>query len=95
MAAHFTPMPEAFAVLVVVVVAIAAWFGAWMQARDPANYNAREEAERLRHHAVWLEQRLELAQREKWGGDMVTGIADELDATCRQLDEVRTRESDR
>jgi hypothetical protein len=86
-------MPEALAVLVVVVIAIAAWFGAWMQARNPANYNAREEAERLRHHVAWLEQRLELAQREKWGGDMVAGISDELETTFRQLDEVRTRES--
>jgi hypothetical protein len=33
-------MPEAFAVLVVFVICIAAWLGAMLTARDPARRNA-------------------------------------------------------
>ena len=79
-------MPEAFAVLAVVVVAIAAWIGAWMQARNPANHDSRQEQVRLQHHYAWLQERLEVARRENWGGEMVGGLADELEATARQLE---------
>ena len=82
-------MPEAFAVLAVVVVTIVAWFSAWMHARNPANTNAQAEIARLRQHAAWLEQRMEVAQREKWGGDMIATLSDEMEGTARQL--VRAR----
>ena len=78
-------MPEALAVLAVFVVAIVAWFGAWMHTRNPANYDARGEVARLRQHAAWLEQRLELAQRERWGGDMVASLQEEVESTAQQL----------
>lgn len=84
-------MPEALAVFAVFVVTIVAWFSAWMHARNPANYNARDEAERLRHHAAWLEQRLEVAHREQWGDDMIDALNDERDLTRRQLAEITTR----
>jgi hypothetical protein len=84
-------MPEALAVVAVFVVAVVAWLGAWLHARDPANYNARAEVERLRHHAVWLQQRLEVAQREAWSEDMVANLSDELDATVRQLEQTDAR----
>ncbi len=78
-------MPEALAVLGILVVAVAAWLGAWWQARDPANYNAQEEAERLRHQADWLEQRLRVAQRENWGAEMEAGIREELQGARQRL----------
>lgn len=78
-------MPEAFAVLAVFVVAIAAWIGAWAQARDPANYNARQEGERLQTQAAWLEQRVELARRENWDDDMIANLEAEREVIRRQL----------
>lgn len=84
-------MPEALAVVAVFVVAVVAWLGAWLHARDPANTNAGAEMERLRHHAVWLQQRLEVARREGWGEEMVTNLADELNSTARQLEQTDAR----
>src|SRR4051812_9083338 len=49
-------MPEAFVVLAVIAVTLLAWFGAWMQARNPASLNRVEESHRLRQHAAWLAQ---------------------------------------
>jgi hypothetical protein len=78
-------MPEALAVLAVFVVAVAAWLGAWMQARDPANQNVHDETERLQLHVRWLEQRLDLAERENWGGEMIAGLQEEMQLTSRLL----------
>ena len=78
-------MPEALAVLAVFVVAIAAWLGAWMHTRNPANYNARDEVARLQQQAAWLEQRLAVAQRERWSPDMVDVLCDEIDQTSEHL----------
>lgn len=84
-------MPEALVVLGVLVVALVAWFGAWLHARNPANYNPEEEAARLRDHAAWLQHRLEVARRENWGHEMVAGITEELGATSRQLAQISGR----
>ena len=78
-------MPEAFAVLVVFVVCLAAWIGALLTARDPAKQNVAEDLATLRHQRLWLEQRLETAQRENWGGEMVERIASELDANAQAI----------
>lgn len=80
----FPTMPEAFAVFAVFAVILVAWVGAWMQARNPASHNAHQEAERLQHHAVWLEQRVELARRENWDGPMIASLEDELTTTRRE-----------
>lgn len=79
-------MPEALVVLGVLAVALISWLGAWLHTRNPANTNPAEEAARLREHVAWLEQRLEVARRENWGGEMVAGIAAELSTTSRQLE---------
>ena len=84
-------MPEAFAVVAVFVVAIVAWVGAWMHARNPANFNARDESERLRQHAQWVEQRLERAQRERWGDEMMAALHDERATLNRQIADTETR----
>ena len=77
-------MPEALAVLAVLVVAVVAWVGAWLHARDPANYKPHEEHSRLRHHEGWLQSRLETAQREKWSEDMVATLQADLAAARQQ-----------
>ena len=58
-------MPEALAVVAVVVVTIVAWVGAWLHTRNPANQNVTDEIARLRQHASWLEQRVALAERAR------------------------------
>jgi hypothetical protein len=78
-------MPEALAVLVVLVVSIAIWLGAWWQMRGTPQLSTPADLERLRHHESWLRQRLERAQREQWGADMVDGIAAELRLTSETL----------
>ncbi len=78
-------MPEAFAVLGVFVVCVFAYVAAWLRSRDPSLQNAVEDAHRLRHHAAWLQDRLERAQREQWGPEMTGLIATELKATNAQL----------
>jgi hypothetical protein len=84
-------MPEAFAVLVVFVVAIMAWIGAWLQARDPANYNPRQESERLVVQAAWLEQRVELARRENWDSQMIANLESELESARRESRRIASR----
>jgi hypothetical protein len=84
-------MPEAFAVLFVFVVAIAAWIGAWTQARNPSHDTVQEEIVRLQQHAAWLQQRLVLARRENWDEAMVSTIANELRATAHQLARVNSK----
>ena len=81
-------MPEALAVVAVLVVTLIAWVGALLHARDPANHNGAAEVARLRHHAAWLEQRLERAQREGWGSDMIRPLSDEIAAVSAQLQRV-------
>lgn len=80
----FPAMPEALAVLAIIVVAVAAWVGAWMHARDPANYKPHEEHSRLQQHEGWLQGRLETARREKWSEDMVANLEADLEAAQRQ-----------
>lgn len=76
-------MPEALAVLAVFAVAFVAWVGAWLHARDPANYKPHEEHSRLQQHEGWLQGRLETARREKWSEDMVANLEADLE-TARQ-----------
>lgn len=77
-------MPEALAVLAVFAVAVVAWVGAWLHARDPANYKPHEEHSRLQHHEGWLEGRLQTAERENWSEDMVATLRADLEAARRQ-----------
>ena len=74
-------MPEALAVLAVLVVAVVAWVGAWMQARDPAQQNPHEDFAQAQQQAAWLEQRLEVARRENWERHLVASLSEELEVT--------------
>lgn len=74
-------MPEALFIVAVFIIAVIIYAAMWVKSRDPALYKPHEEAERLRHHVVWLEERLARARREHWGEEMVAAIARELDET--------------
>ncbi len=56
-----------------------------MHTRNPANHNARLELERMRQQAIWLEERLDVARRERWASEMIASISDELGATTQRL----------
>jgi hypothetical protein len=84
------PMPGTLVILsVMAVIAIAAWLAAWTHTRDPANHDAREDFRRLQRHAAWLEQRLDLARREKWGAEMITSLSIQLGEACHELSRAR------
>ncbi len=78
-------MPEALAVLLVFVVAVAAYASARIHASNPANVSLKAEATRLRDQHAWLQSRLQQAWREEWDQEMVARLADELEATEAQL----------
>jgi len=78
-------MPEALAILFILVVAGGVYLYARVQAGNPARRNADEDRARLERHEAWLRQRLELAERERWGADMVRGIESELHTTRERL----------
>ena len=78
-------MPEILAVVAVVVVSFIAWIGAWLHARDPANFVTGDELVRLRQQSSWLRERLERAERERWSDDLRAGLADEWRITTEQL----------
>lgn len=78
-------MPEALAIVAVLVIAVVIYFAMWLQTRDPALHRPHEDRERMRHHVTWLEERLAKAQREKWGAEMVTSLTAERDATVARL----------
>jgi hypothetical protein len=78
-------MPEAFAVLVVFVISVAAYLGALSTARDPSRQNVAEDLATLRQQHAWLQQRLDLARRENWGEEMVGNLEVKLVETTRQI----------
>ena len=78
-------MPEALAIVFVFVVAGSAYIGARLNAANPRLHNAHTERERLRTYRIWLQARLELADREKWEPDMRARLAEELKLTESQL----------
>lgn len=78
-------MPEALIVVAVFVIAVIIYVAMWLQTRDPALYNARDELARLQHQMKWLEERLAKARKEQWGKEMIASIVHERDATAGQL----------
>lgn len=88
----FPAMPEALAVFAVFVVAVIAWVGAWMQARDPARQNVAEDLAQLRHHHAWLEERVRVAEREGWGAEMIAALHAERASAAQRLTGSAARE---
>ena len=66
-------------------IAVVIYVGMWIQSRDPALHNPREELVRMQQQLKWLEERLAKAHRENWGREMVAGIAAEHTATAGML----------
>jgi hypothetical protein len=85
-------MPEAFAVLVVFVISVAAYIGALITARDPARQNVVEDLATLRQHHAWLRQRLDVARRENWDEEMVGNLEAEQMATAEEINRKERRE---
>jgi hypothetical protein len=85
-------MPEAFAVLVVFVISVAAYVGALITARDPARQNLVEDLATLRQQHAWLQHRIALARRENWGEEMIGNLEAELMAAAEEIDRRERRE---
>jgi len=84
-------MPEAFAVLLVFVVAVASYVSARIQtARSPASPAA--DRQRLEQHRAWLAERLQLAWRENWDQAMIARLADEIETVDAELARLATEQ---
>ena len=84
-------MPAAtFILLLAVVIGVIAWLAAWWYTRKSGN-NTSDEIQRLRNHAAWLEQRLDVARRERWDREMILSISDQLGTACDALARARRR----
>lgn len=82
-------MPEAFAVLLVFVIAVFIYVMMWLQSRDPAFYKPNEERVRLEHQIVWLEDRLAMARRENWDAGLHASLTTQIVETAQQLNAVK------
>ena len=78
-------MPEALAIVVVFFVCIAIYFYARAQAADPSLQNPEQDRARLQQHAAWLQQRLRLAQQERWSSEMIAALNADLEGTNQAL----------
>lgn len=84
-------MHPIFILFVASVIALVSGMAAWWYVERPANYHPRNELMRLRNHAAWLEQRLDLARRERWGHDMIVSLSEQLGVACQQLARAQRR----
>jgi hypothetical protein len=78
-------MPEALAIVAVFFIAVGVYIFAWLEARNPALHDPQRDLARLHHQATWLQERLRIAKRENWDGEMVANLTTELVATSEQL----------
>jgi hypothetical protein len=81
-------MPEAFAVLLVLIVCLGIYLFAWMRARHPAHRDAVAELRQLRLQHAWLGDQLQRAIREKWDQAMIDRLADQLNAANAKLERI-------
>lgn len=83
-------MPGAVIILgVFVVIALVACIMAWAHTRNPANRDPREDYRQLQRQAEWLEQRLDVARRERWSAEMIRSLEQQLGAACDHLAHAR------
>ena len=78
-------MPATFFILPALVIGVIAWFTAWCYTRSRRADTPREQVQRLRNHAAWLEQRLDTARQERWDREMINALADQLGVACEEL----------
>jgi hypothetical protein len=74
-------MPEAIAVIFVTVVSVGIYIFARVQAASSSASNPDEALDGLKQQQQWLEQRLEVAKREKWDHEMIVRISQQLELT--------------
>jgi hypothetical protein len=82
-------MPASFLLLPAFVIGIVAWLAAWWYTRRTTADDGRDEIDRLRNHAAWLEQRLDIARRERWDPEMIVNLSDQLGTACTALTRAR------
>ncbi|MEO6004542.1 MAG: hypothetical protein ABIZ04_13640 [Opitutus sp.] len=82
-------MPEALVIFAVFAVAVAVFVGGWVQARDPANFNAQRELIRSREQHRLLQERLHRAQRENWSAEMIATVSSQLEDTAAEIERLR------
>ena len=78
-------MPASLFIVPAVVIGLIAWIMAYWYTRKSKADSPRDELERLRNHASWLEQRLDTARRERWDPGMIVSLSDQLGAACHAL----------
>jgi hypothetical protein len=78
-------MPASFILLPALAIALASVIAAWLYTRNDENHGPREEVQRLKNHAAWLEQRLDTARQERWDREMIISLSEQLGAACEQL----------
>ena len=82
-------MPASFILFPAFVIGIVAWLAAWWYTRKTRGDHARDEVDRLRNHAAWLEQRLDIARQERWDREMIVNLSDQLGVACHELARAR------
>ena len=82
---HASTMPEVLVIIVVPIIAAVIYVTMWIRSRDPALHDPREQFARSQRQVSWLEERLAMARREQWGGEMVASIAAEFETTTLEL----------
>jgi hypothetical protein len=92
---HSVSMPATLILLPAVVIGVIAWLAAWWYTRTSAGGNAHDELQRLGNHAAWLEQRLDVARRERWDHEMLISLSDQLGTACNALARARRRSQTR
>jgi hypothetical protein len=86
-------MPATFLLLPAVVIGLVAWIAAWWYTRTSPRNSVRDEMERLRNHATWLEQRLDIARQERWDHAMIVNLSQQLGDVCHELARAQRRGS--
>jgi len=78
-------MPEAFAILAVLIIALGAYMVAKIKLPHPDSPEAAWDVAGLRARMAWLDHRLAKARSEQWDAAMLTRIQAEHTATDHRL----------
>jgi hypothetical protein len=83
-------MQAALILLVAFTIGLLSWLVAWRYTRHPRQ-RRQDEFIRARNQALWLEQRLDMARRERWDHAMIVQLSAQLGVACAQLAQARHR----
>lgn len=82
-------MPVTLFLVPGLLIALIAWIAAWRYTHTIERDGPRDHLQRLRNHAAWLEQRLDVARREKWDRAMILDLSHQLGVVCEELSRAR------